>query len=69
MEFEKLPEPNAYDHLPSQHSSEPMTYEVSDPIFVNPSSHISVAIVLRKIGERAGIKSYGGGQRVAHRGV
>jgi hypothetical protein len=49
---------NEYAHLPSHHSGQPAEYEVSDPIFVNPSSHHAVAQVLRTIGKRSKIKKY-----------
>ena len=36
---------------------------LSDPVFVNPCSYDAVVIILRKIGEKAGIKKYGHGER------
>ena len=34
-----------------------------EPVFVNPNSHEAIEILLRTIGESAGIKQYGGSDR------
>jgi hypothetical protein len=50
-----------YAHVPAQHS--PITIKVADPIFVNPNSYLSLAEILRKIGQECGISRYGGNLR------
>ncbi|CAC5420400.1 unnamed protein product [Mytilus coruscus] len=51
-----------FSHVKSNHDGR---HEIilSDPVFCNPNSMITVARVLRKIGEENGIVRYGGNQR------
>ena len=45
------------------HPEQPPAVTVADPVFANPNSYDSLRAVLRKIGEDAGIRRYGGTQR------
>ncbi|CAC5422228.1 unnamed protein product [Mytilus coruscus] len=52
-------EDNVYDHVPTNHkASHQIT--ITDPVFCNPNSYDTVAMVLRKIGKDIGIYKYGG---------
>ncbi|CAC5398225.1 unnamed protein product [Mytilus coruscus] len=47
-------EDNVYDHVPTNHkASHQIT--ITDPVFCNPNSYATVAMVLRKIGQDIGI--------------
>ncbi|MEW8547705.1 MAG: hypothetical protein AB2693_29710 [Candidatus Thiodiazotropha sp.] len=68
INFDKKHKPPAtdtlrYDHIPSGHSTDPIPVCVLDPVFVNPNSFDSLKLVLRHIGNLAGIKRYGGTER------
>ena len=56
-------ERDRYDHIPSGHPDHPIPVTMLDPVLVNPNSYDSVILVLRKIGQDAGVTRYGGGQR------
>ena len=47
----------------SNHADDPIPVFVLDPVFVNPNSCDSLKLVLRHIGQLAGVKRYKGGMR------
>ena len=52
-----------YPFVTSYHPDEPLFITFGDPICVNPNSYDSLRMVLRKLGQDAGVKRYGGTSR------
>jgi hypothetical protein len=52
-----------YSHIKSFHPNHPLPTTMMDPVFVNPNSVASIVLVLRKIGQQAGLTPYGGTTR------
>ena len=53
-----------YNHITSAHHNHLMKTTMMDPVCVNPNSAENSATVLRKIGKDAGVKRYGGTERL-----
>jgi hypothetical protein len=52
-----------YNHITSNHPDQPPKIIIADPIFCNPNSYDSITLILRRIGQDAGIHRYGGDKR------
>ena len=56
-------ETDIYSHILSNHPDDPPSIKIADPLFMNPNSYENLTLVLRKVGQDAGVERYGEEQR------